>query len=255
MNPIQTGLALLVTAGAVTAISARERRTALVGLAVALGLSPFLGEPLPQMSTLASRVVGAALAAYLLRAVVERARTTPARGPQLPGGSRIGWPAEALIAAAAWVVAVELAAELATLALGDSSAPATGVIGMLTPAAVAAAAGLASIVVAIVPTFGGRDAMRTTTGSLVLIQGILLFQVGIAGPPGDLEQLGGVVLILALATAGAWLIGAEGRRSRLEAGREPAEDWAGECGTGTADGPRAPLDDPARSSAPRGGTP
>jgi len=241
-----TGLALLVAAGSVTAISAREGRTALVGLAVTLGLSPFLGDPLPQMSTLATRVVGAALAAYLLRAAVERARTTPARGPQLPGGSRVGWPAEALIAAAAGIVAVELTAGLAALAPGTPPTPPTNVLAMLTPAAVTAAAGLASIVIAIVPTFGGRDALRTTTGSLVLIQGVLLFRVGIAGPPSDLEQLGGVILLLALATAGAWLIGAEGRRTRLEASRETVEDWDGAGGIGNPELPRA-----SRSGAPR----
>jgi hypothetical protein len=244
VNPLLTGLAVVVTAGAVTAISAREGRTALVGLAVALGLSPFLGDPLPQISTLATRVVGAALAAYLLRAAVEAGRVAPARGPQLPGGSRIGWPAEALIAAAAWVVAVFLANGLATLAPGGAppadTAPAglADVVAMVTPTAVAAAAGLAAMVIGIVPAFGGRDALRTTVGSLVLIQGVLLFRVGVAGPPGDLEQLGGVMLLLAIAAGGAWLIGAEARRTRLEAGREATvEPAAGDDAASSVGGP------------------
>ena len=156
MNPILAGVALVVTAGAVTAISAREARAALVGLAIALVASPFLGDPLPQVSTLAMRVVGAALAAYLLRAALEAAHPLPARGPRLPGGSRIGWPAEALIAVAAWVVAVYLANGLASMASTGPGRPAGDLLGMLTPAAVATAAGLASIVVGIVPALGGQ---------------------------------------------------------------------------------------------------
>ena len=56
-------------------------------------------------------------------------------------------------------------------------------------------------------------------GSLILIQGVLLFRIGVAGPPGDLEQLAGVVLLLAIGVAGAWLIGAEGRRTLARSGR------------------------------------
>jgi hypothetical protein len=217
VNPILAGVALAVTVGAVIAISAREARAALVGLAIALGAAPFLSDPLPQVSTLATRVVGAALTAYLLRAAVEAARPLPGRGPRLPGGSRIGWPAEALIAAAAWVVAVFLANGLAGLAPNGAPAPAGDVVAMLTPAAVTAAAGLASMIVAIVPAFGGRDALRTAVGSLILVQGVLVFRVGVAGPPGDLEQLGGVILLLAIGVAGAWLIGAERRRAEADA--------------------------------------
>ncbi len=213
MNPILLGVALAVTAGSVTAISARDGRTALVGLAIALGVAPFLGDPLPQVATMAARVVGAALTAYLLRAAIAAAPAAPARGPRPPSGSRIGWPAEALLAAAAWIVAVSLARGLADLAPSGPGAASTDVIGYFTPAAVAAAAGLASMSVAIVPAFAGRDALGTTIGSLVLIQGVLLFRIGVAGPPGDLEQLGGVMLLLAIGVAGAWLIGAEGRRT------------------------------------------
>lgn len=208
------GVALAVTAGAVTAISARQDRSALVGLAIALGFSPFLGDPLPQVSTLAARVVGAALIAYLLRSAVDTARPLPAARQRVPGGSRIGWPTEALIAAAAWIVAVVIANGLAALAPNGSPTIASDVVGMLTPGAVTAAAGLASMVVAVVPAFGGRDAPRTTIGSLVLTQGVLLFRVGVAGPPSDLEQLGGVMLLLAIGVAGAWLIGAEARRDQ-----------------------------------------
>ncbi len=213
MNPILVGVALAVTAGSVIAISARDARTALVGLAVALGVAPFLGDPLPQVTTMAARVVGAALAAYLLRAAVAVAPPAPARGPRPPSGSRIGWPTEALLSAAAWIVAISLARGLADLGPNGPASDSDDLLGYLTPAAVVAAAGLASIIVAIVPAFAGRNALGTTIGSLILIQGVLLFRIGVAGPPGDLEQLGGVVLLLAIGVAGAWLIGAEGRRT------------------------------------------
>jgi hypothetical protein len=108
-------------------------------------------------------------------------------------------------------VALNLAAGLASLDVGGPPA-ATGPLGLLTPAAVTAAAGLASMVVGVVPALAGREALRTAIGSLVLVQGVLLFRVGVAGAPGDLEQLGGVILLLAIGVAGAWLIGAEGRQ-------------------------------------------
>jgi hypothetical protein len=211
VNPILAGVALAVTLGAVVAISAREARTALVGLAIALGIAPFLGDPLPQVSTLATRVVAAALTAYLLRAATEASPPAPARHPSRPGGSRIGWPAELLIAAAAWIVAINLVDGLATLNVGGPPAS-TGGLALLTPDAVTAAAGLASMIIGAVPALAGRDALRTAIGSLVLVQGVLLFRVGVAGAPGDLEQLGGVILLLAIGIAGAWLIGAEGRQ-------------------------------------------
>ena len=220
MNPVLAGVALAVTVGAVTAISAREARTALVGLAVVLGISPFLSDPLPAVTTLATRVVGGALAAYLLRAAISGA---PAVASARPSSTRTARGSAGRPSSCSrrphGSSGVAVAVGLATL---SPSGPATGptdLLGSLTPAAVATAAGLASIVIAIVPAFAGRDALRTAIGSLVLVQGILLFRVGIAGPPGDLEQLGGVGLLIAIAVAGAWLIGV---RSRSRSGRSGA---------------------------------
>jgi len=212
VNPILAGVALAVTLGAVVAISSREARTALVGLALALGLAPFLGDPLPQVSTLATRVVAAALTAYLLRAAVGAAPPAAARHPSRPGGSRIGWPAELLIAAAAWIVALNLAHGLDALSVGGAASTPGG-LALLAPRAVTAAAGLALTIVGIVPALAGKDALRAAIGSLVLSQGVLLFRTGVADAPGDLEQLGGVMVLLAIGVAGAWLIGAEGRQA------------------------------------------
>jgi hypothetical protein len=217
VNPVLVGVALAVTAGAVIAISAREARTALVGLAIVLGIAPFLSDPLPEVSTLAARVVGGALAAYLLRAAISGSPAPPVRGPRLPNGSRIGWPADLLFAAAAWVVGIAVASGLATLLPSGPARVPTDLVGSLTPAAVTTAAGLASIVISVVPAFAGRGAFRTAVGSLVLVQGVLLFRLGVAGPPSDLEQLGGVGLLIAIAVAGAWLLAAEAGRDRAEA--------------------------------------
>lgn len=240
MNPVLIGVALVVTGGAVTAISARETRTALVGLAVVLGITPFLSDPLPAVSTLAARVVGGALAAYLLRAASSGPPSVPARGTRRPDGSLIGWPADMLFAAAAWVVGIAVASGLATLVPGGPPTGPTDLAGMFTPAAVTTAAGLASMVVAIVPALAGRGAFRTAIGSLVLVQGVLLTRLGVAGPPSDLEQLGGVGLLIAIAVAGAWLLASEASRDRAAAerrGTSAASDVADDVDP-LLDGPR-----------------
>ena len=234
MNPVLAGVALAVTVGAVTAISAREPRTALLGLAVVLGISPFLSDPLPAVSTLATRVVAGALAAYILRAAVAGGPSLPVRGAPVPTGSRIGWQAELLFAAAAWIVGVAVATVLATLSPTGPVTRPTGFLDSLSPSAVTTAAGLASMVVAAVPAFAGRDALRTTIGSLVLVQGVLLFRVGIAGPPGDLEQLGSVGLLIAIAVAGAWMLAAEARRDEAAAERRGVRPAALDAAGGEA---------------------
>jgi len=214
VNPILAGIALAVTAGAVIAISAREARAGLVGLAIALGAAPFLADPLPQVSTLALRVIGAALAAYLLRAAVATVPglTAGRWGEPTRGGSRLGWPAEALMAIAAWIVGVGISARLEALSPTGPGNPAGDVLGLLTPAALATSVGLASIVVGLVPAFAARDALRTAIGALILIQGLFLVRIGVAGAPSDLEQLAGVALLVAAAVGGGVLVGAEARR-------------------------------------------
>jgi hypothetical protein len=214
VNPLLAAIALVTTAGAVIAISAREERASLVGLAVTLVAAPFLADPLPQLSTLAVRVVGAALAAYLLRAAIAGAGAIePDRPAPLRGGSRLGWPAETILAGTGAIIGLAISFNLASTA-GVGDVATEGPLAMLTPRALAAAAGLASIVVGIVPAMAGRDALRTAFGAIVLIQGVLLLRAGIADAPGDLEQLAGVALIVATAIAGAILVGTEARAGR-----------------------------------------
>jgi hypothetical protein len=221
MNAILAGVALAVTIGAVVAVSARETRAALVGLAVVLGAAPFLNEAEPALSTLAARVVGAALAAWLLRAATAAAGPPAARpGPVAAagdgaarGGSRLGWPAETLFATAAWVVGAAVAWNLRLVAPTGSDLPPDGLLGFLGPSVFAAAAGCAAIVLGVVPTFWSRHPVRTTIGALVLAQGVLLARVGIAGDPGDLEQLASVALLITIAAAGAVLANAGAGRT------------------------------------------
>jgi hypothetical protein len=213
MNAILAGVAIAVTIGAVLAVSARQTRAALLGLAVVLGAAPFLNDAQPALSTLAVRVVGAALAAWLLRAASAAAAVAPERrGPSsgadddpARGGSRLGWPAEALLAAAAWVIGAAVASNLASLGPAGSGGPSAAFLGAFTPSVFAAATGCAAIVLGVVPTFSARLPVRTAIGALVLAQGVLLARTGIAGDPGDLEQLAGVTLLISIAAAGAVL--------------------------------------------------
>jgi hypothetical protein len=203
VNPLLAGVALAVTAGAVIAASAREARAALIGLALALGLGPFLAEPLPGPALLGERVVTGILVAFVLWAV---SGTVDVRGL----GSRIGWPAEAALALAAATAGVAIVASLDSLQPGLSESI-TGPLA-LTPSGLTLGTGLALVTIGLAPAFLARVSLRTTIGLLLVTQGVVLARTGIAGAPGDLEQLGVDGLLLAVGAAGA-LIAAADRRA------------------------------------------
>jgi hypothetical protein len=185
VNPALAGVALAVVLGAVVAGSARSARTAILGLLAALAFGPLLTGPAAQPLGLAARLVGSTLAGYLL--------WVAARGSGVrTGGSRLGWPAEILVAAAAAVVGYS------SHGLG---APAVG------PAA-AQAAGFALAALSIAPIVNGRDIVRVGTGLLLLASGAILVRTALGGTPEPLEQvviagliaaLGGAVAVLAVA--------------------------------------------------------
>jgi hypothetical protein len=224
VNPILAAVALVVVAGTVVAVAARAPRVAILGLAVVLIGSPVLSEPLPAPLGLASRFVGAILMAYLLWvAARDRARVV-GRSPAT-GGSRIGWPAEALMAAAAFVVG------FAAHGLG---APALG-------SAMSSAAGFAVAALALSATVTGVDVLRVGIGSLLLLDGALLVRAGLGGTPDQLEQLvttGALVVVAAaIATlaraalsdgAAGFDFSADGRRRRREPDAHPIEPHVGE---------------------------
>lgn len=182
MNPILAIVALAVVGGAVVVVAARDTRTVLLALVVALVASPLLADPLSAPLGLAARLVGAILATYLLW-VVARDRGEATRLPSPTEGSRIGWPAEILVAGAAAVVG------FAAHGLG---APAGG-------PPLASAAGFAVAALALTPVVTGRDVVRVGTGLLLLIDAALLVRAALGGTPGDVEQLLTATMVIVLA--------------------------------------------------------
>jgi hypothetical protein len=184
VNPLLAGIALAVIGGGVVAIAARGSRTVLLGLAVALVGTPLLADPLAAPLGLAARFLGAILAVYLLW-IVTRERPDLGIIPAPTGGSRIGWPAEMLLAGGAGVVG------FAAHGLG---APAGG-------PALASAAGFALAALAVGPVLTGRDVIRVGSGLLLLIDAALLVRNGLGGTPGPLEQLITAAMLVVLAGA------------------------------------------------------
>jgi hypothetical protein len=182
VNPALAGVALAVVVGAVVAGSARNARAAILGLVVSLAFGSLIADPTAQPLGLAARLVGAILAGYLLWVA---ARGTGVR----TGGSRIGWPAEVLVATAAAAVGY------GSHGLG---APAVG-------PALAQAAGFSLAALSIAPIANGRDVIRVGTGLLLLASGAIMVRTALGGTPEPLEQLVIAGLIAALGGAVAVL--------------------------------------------------
>lgn len=184
MNPALAGVALAVVIGALVAGSARNARTAILGLVVVLLFGPFLADPSAAPIGVAARIVGATLSGYLL--------WIAARGGGVwTGGSTLGWPADLLIASAAAAVGY------GSHGLG---APPLG-------PAIAQATGFALAALSIAPLANGRDVLRVGTGLLLLTSGAILVRTALGGTPEALEQvvigglfatLGGAVAVLAV---------------------------------------------------------
>jgi len=187
VTPALVGLAAVAVTGAVVAVSVRDGRMTVLGLIVALLVAPVLTDPTTAPLGLAARYLGAVLGGYLLWMAV--------RGGQPTGGSRLGWPAEALTAVGAAVVGY------GTHGLG------------VTPAgpAEAQAAGFALLALALAPIVTGRDIVRIGLGLLLMLLGIGLVRVAIVGTPTVLEELTLAGLVAALGgVVGALSIGAVG---------------------------------------------
>ena len=211
MNPALAGVALAITIGAIVAVSVRDARTAILGLAVLLIGSPFLADPLADTLGLAARVVGAVLAAYLLWIAL---RTAPA--PDGRVAARLAGRGARSRRRRPWSASAPTA----------SGSPGQG-------PALAQAAGFALAALAVAPLWTGRDVMRVGIGLLLLMDGALLVRVALGGTPGALEQLvtaglvaglGGAIAILAVSAS-------RRRRRRLRARRCPG----GRAGSGPAD--------------------
>jgi hypothetical protein len=185
MNPALAAIAIAILAGAIGAVFVRDARIAILSLAVVLLIAPFLADPIAPASGLVARLLGAVLATYLVWIAVRD-------GAFQTGGSRLGWPADALTVAAAAVVG------FASHGLG---APTTG-------PEFASAVGFGLAAASIAPILTGRDIIRVGIGLSLLLQGALLVRVGLGGTPTTLESLitagaiaalGGAIGVLAMA--------------------------------------------------------
>jgi len=172
--------AIGVAIGGVVAVSAREPRVVLLGMTIALVGAPFVADPLPSPLPLAARLVAASLASYLLW-IGSRPEAPVGRG------STVGWPVEALAAAAGFVVG------WGTIGLG---APALG------PAA-SAAAGFALATLTVLPIVFARDLVRLGHGLILLLLASSLIRVSLGGTPVALEELviSGVVVCMSAVVA------------------------------------------------------
>lgn len=202
MNLALAGLACVVVAGAVVAVSARETRAALLGLLVALLAASLLADPLPGPLPIAARLAAAFLACRLIAVSIRNL-------DQPTSGSRLGWPVEALAATAAAVIG------FGTHGLG---APGIG-------PAEAQAAGFAVGVLAAAPIVSSRDVFRLGIGAMLLLLAGLLAREGIGGTPTDLEQLVTSGLVVGLGGAvGFLIIGARSAVANLAVTDDPASE-------------------------------
>jgi hypothetical protein len=177
VTPWLAALAVAVVAGGVIAVSAREARAAILGLTIAGVTAPLLADPPPAPLPLAARLLAAILAGYLLWISV--------RERPLTRGSRLGWPVEAVLAAAAAV---------AGLGAAGFAGPAGG-----PPEAEAAAFALGAL--AIGPILRGADIFRLAIGLMLAVLGAAVGRVALAGTPVPLDNLviAGLTIVLAAA--------------------------------------------------------
>lgn len=211
MSPALAAIALLVVSGGVLAVVARDVRATILGLLIVLLGAPLVADPWPGLAAIVARVAAALLAARLL--------VVSLRGDVTTSGTRIGWPADALVAAAAAVVGFG-SHGLGAAALGSAEAQ---------------AAGFALVAVAVAPLAAGRDVLRIGVGAALLLVGASLIRAGLNPPPGDGEHLvaalltiglgGAVAVVVAAARAAGGLdaVDAGGRRPRLPDAHRPTE--------------------------------
>ena len=149
-------------------MAARDARIAVLGLAIVLVLSPLLADPDRRRWDLRR---GSSARSWRATSWGSSAATAGG-GSAATGGSRIGWPAELLVAAGA-------RRRIRGHGLG---APADG-------PAIGSAAGFAMAALAVVPLLTGQDVMRIGIGALLLVASGLVVRSALGGTPGDFEQL------------------------------------------------------------------
>jgi hypothetical protein len=212
--------ALVAVCASLLAISGRDTRIVVGGLFVTMIAAPLAASPEPSILTIAFRVVGALLAAYLLWMA---ARTES----MASDGSGIGIGAEAVIAAAAFVV-------------GWFVVPVKPLAGP-----VAAQAGAFSLAALAIVPLTGRNVMRAGAAAAILVLSFSMLLVAWVGPISALEQLVLMVLVVGIVGAAGLLSSSEG--SAPEAATLPPEgDGTAESTETDSTEPGEPLiDEPA----------
>ena len=208
------GVAVLTVAGAIAATGARVGRTRLLGLTLALTLAPFLADPFPAPGALAVRVVAALLVVSLLRATLLDSGGGDRQGSMHPSGasSAVGWPSDALLAAAAAVLGFALTQGLVAAGAGDGTPISTGSGG---PVEIVGAVGFTLVTLGASSALLGGTSGRLTVGLLFLLQGVGLIRLAIADTPSDFEQLAFVAFLVAIAAGGSALVEGEAREARV----------------------------------------
>jgi len=187
--------------GGILAVSARDGRVVAIGLLIAMVAAPLVAAPLPESLSVAARIIGAVLAAYLLWASARGSLTNSA-------GSTIGLVGETAIAAAA--VAIGLSVTMVDPLPGPT---------------VAQAAGLALIVLAVVPLVG-RDVMRVGVGVTLLVLGCSLLTAAWLGQTPPLAHLAIATLLLGITGASGVAIGRQPLRDAAATDAKPARKAA-----------------------------
>jgi hypothetical protein len=172
--------AILVLCGAVAALSLRDVRMVAGGLFVAMAAAPLASSPTPVAAAIVLRVIGALLAAHLIRTAC-LARSIESEG------SGLGVPSELALGAAAFIA-------------GWWATPVAPLAGSLS----AQAAGVALLAVAVVP-LAGRNALRAGTAVMAVILAFTLLAEAWAGPASPLGQLVSTALLVGVAWATAGL--------------------------------------------------
>lgn len=202
-------VALVVGTGAVAALEAGEPRLGLVGLAAALLAAGLLADPLPSPAILGVRLTASLLGVAMLRAVAPL--PVPRRVEDEGDEARwhVGWPAAVVLAAAGAAAGLAIAATLPTfLPVGGADALADVGAGVLGPAGIALGIGCGLLVLAIPAAVIEPLGPRRAAAVMLLLQAAILLRVGLAGPPGLVEEivLGG--LVIAVAATASLLVGA-----------------------------------------------
>jgi urea transporter len=199
MNLPLAAVALGVGVAAVVAVSMRDLRAGLIGLAAVLVGGSLLAETLPSPALLGVRVLGGLLAVAILRTAV----TDDAEAHDT--GSPLGWPAEAFLAAAAGLAGIGIALGLTPVAEGGGAPQAASGLATLAPGVLIAAAATVLFAIGVTPAARGRSGARRAIGMLLIVQAAILLRTGYAGAPGDIEQVAIAGLIVGGAAAAALL--------------------------------------------------